>query len=151
MQAFFRDPELKGTGYPVIGKIDEVFAKADAVNVDTSGWLVNAPIGERILGFCLQNATMTHTNTTVALVAPLYVPSMGQTMVYSSDVDCIQTDIGAYADFSDVTSGAHIVDLRAGASGQLFVLGYNPFRNATDSEVVVEVAEPQILAFAQVV
>ena len=70
-------------------------------------------------------------------------------MIYGSDQDCTQTDIGAYADFGTVTTGAYALNLAAGGTGTMFVLGFDPDEESDDDAVVVEVAEPQILAFAQ--
>lgn len=147
-QRFYTDPNLLGVGPPVIGKNSEAFAYADPVNIDSNGWLVVAPAGERILGWCLETVTMAATNQTVAKVKPKYVPALGVLMQITADQTCTQTDVGAYADITG-TTGAINVNLAAGASGSLFVWQFDPAGDGTTTEVVVSVAEPQDLAYAQ--
>lgn len=146
-QNFYTDPTLLGEGYPIIGKNSEAFAKADPVTIDANGFLIVATAGDRILGWCLQDVTMSASNQTVAKVKPAYVPALGVQMQITADQACVQTDVGAYADISG-TTGAINVNLSAGTSGSLFVWGFNP-DGAGDTEVIVSVAEPQDLAYAQ--
>jgi hypothetical protein len=147
MQMFRSDPELKGAGYPIIGIDSGSIAKADAVYADSNGYLAVITTSSKVLGFGLENHTQTSTNSTVALYCPLYVPALGEEVIYTGDQACTQTDIGAYADMGTITSGAQVLNLAAGTQGQFFVLGFDA---VTTTLTVVEVAEPQVLAFAQV-
>ena len=147
LQKFYKNPVLEGTGTAIIGKSSEVFAKGDPVSIDTDGFLIYSTAGSKIIGFSLEDVTMSATNGTVAKYCPQWVPSLGVKMVYKSDQDCTQTDVGAYADLVG-TTGATQINLAAGATGQFLVLAFNP-DGLGDNYVVVEVAEPQTLGFAQ--
>lgn len=148
LEKFYRNPLLEGTGVAVIGKNSEQFTKGDPVTIDANGFLIVATSsGEKILGFALEDKTCASDNQTVAKYAIQYVPALGVQMIYQADQDCVQTDIGAYADVTG-TTGAIRMNLSAGATGQFIVLGFNP-DGLGDSYVVVKVAEPQELAFAQ--
>ncbi len=149
MQKFRYDPAELGSGYPVIGGNSVQFTAADAVYIDSSGWLALATTSSKVLGYALDDVTMAADNQTVGFVCPQYVPALGIQMVYGSDQDCTQTDIGAYADFGTATTGAFELNLAAGGTGQMFVLGFDPDKEDDDDAVVVECAEPQYLAFAQ--
>lgn len=147
----FRDEADKACGgFPIIGKNSEALAVADAVQADSSGWLAVVGTTTKVLGYSTDARTMAGTNQTVAKVKPLYVYAPGVRMQYTADIDCTQTDIGAYADLASATSGSQQLNLAAGSSGQFFVLGFNPdIVDGEDDEIVVEVAEPQVLAFTQ--
>lgn len=145
-QKFYRDPTLRGMGFPIIGKNSEAFHKADPVSIDSDGFLIVAVATGKIIGWCLEDVTMASDNQTVAKVKPQYAVADGQLMVITSDQALTQTDIGTYADMKG-TTGAINVDLAGGANGQLFVWGSDP--QGTTSDVVVSVAEPQEMGFAQ--
>ena len=150
MQNFFNeDIHRLRAGYPVIGVNSAAFADADAVYLDTNGFLALATTSSKIYGYAKQVATMASDNQTVAQVKPTYVIALGLAMVYGADQAGTQTDIGAYADFGTVTSGAFELDLAAGATGQMLVVGIDPYRTSTTTDILVEVAEPQNFAFAQ--
>lgn len=149
MQAFRIDPQLQGTGYPIIGVNSGVNNLADAQYADSNGFLAVATTSSKILGFSAESSTNASDNQTVAKLTPLYVPALGTQMVYSADQACVQTDIGAYADLGTATSGAQVLNLSAGATGQFFVYGFDPYLTGDTTVVVVETAEPQVLAFAQ--
>lgn len=149
MQAFYIDPELQGTGYPIIGINSGANNIADAQYADANGFLAVATTSSKILGFSVVSSTNASDNQTVAKLCPGYVPALGTQMVYTADQACTQTDIGAYADLATVTSGAQVLNLAAGATGQFFVLGFDPYLTGDTTAVVVETAEPQVLAFAQ--
>lgn len=149
MQKFRYNPDLYGVGYPVIGANSVQFSGADPVYVDTSGWLTISSTTNKVLGYAVDDITMASDNQTDAEVKPKYIPSMHVQMVFGSDQDCTQTDIGAYADMGTATTGAFELNLNAGSTGQYFVLGFDPDDESDDDAVVVEVAEPQILGFAQ--
>lgn len=149
-QRFRTDPYATGLGYPVIAKNSEAFATGDAVYIDTSGFLAKATTSSKVLGFALDTVTVASDNQTVAKVCPKYVPAMDVLMQYTADVAVTQTKIGEYADFSAVTSGGFTVGVNgSGATGQLFILGFDPEGDGSTDQVVVKVAEPQQLAFAQ--
>ena len=149
MQKFRYDPDISKAGYPIIGKNSEDISPSDAVYADTNGFLALITTSSRVLGYATDDVTMASDNQTVDAVKPSYVPALGIEMVYGSDQDCVQTDIGAYADMGTVSSNGFELNLSAGSSGQFFVLGFDPDEEADDDAVVVEVAEPQFLAFAQ--
>lgn len=149
MQYFLGEMIDPVTGYPVIGINSGAFATADALYIDSNGWLTVVSTSSKVLGFSLDNRTMAAANQTVAKVKPLYTPWLGIVAVYTADQACVQTDIGAYADLVTVTSGAQVLNLVAGTSGQFHVLGFDPDGDGTTTLTVVEVAEPQQLGFAQ--
>lgn len=150
MQKFLRDPLGSGVGYGVIGINSVQFSKADPVYIDSSGWLALTTGTSKVLGYYTgKGETMTSTNQTVAFVKPQYCYALGVEMVFGSDTDCVQTDVGAYADMGTYTTGAFELDLLAGGTGQYLVLGFDPEDESDDDAVVVMCAEPQMLAFAQ--
>lgn len=149
-QKFLTDPAGLGRGYPIIGATSVQFTHADAVYIDSSGFLALATAGSKVLGYyCGQGETMAATNQTVKKVCPDYVYAADVEMVYGSDQACAQTDVGAYADFGTATTGAFELNLSAGATGQFLVIGFDPNGDGTTTDVVVVVAEDQRAAFAQ--
>lgn len=150
MQRFHRDPAGLGIGYPILGLNSTQFSKADPVYIDSNGYLTISSTTNKVLGYYTgQGETMASDNSTVAKVCPNYVYALGVEMVFGSDQDCTQTDIGAYADMGTATTGAFELDLVAGSTGQYLVLGFDPEDESDDDAVVVICAEPQQLAFAQ--
>ena len=149
MQKFRHDPDLVGSGFPIIAINSGSLNEADAVYIDTSGWLAVVGTTSKVLGFSLEKITIASDNQTVDKVKPKYAPWLGVQMVYGADQDCTQTDIGAYADMGTATSGSQELNLSAGGTGQFLVLGFDPDDESDDDAVVVEVAEPQQLGFAQ--
>ena len=134
----------------VLGLNSAAFAVADPVTVDANGFLIVATAGDRVLGFSVDAVTMASDNQTVAKVKPKFIPAnQGVLMQYTSDQACTQTDVGAYANLTG-TTGAIQIDLVAGTAGQFFVKGFDPEEDGTTTEVIVETAEPQALAYAQV-
>jgi hypothetical protein len=131
-------------GYPTIGVANTQFSKADAVYIDSSGYLALATTSSQIVGFCLEDKTTASTNATVELYCPQYVDAMMNIyMAYPSDQDCTQTDIGAWCDFGSVTTGAMTLNLAASSKAQFLVRGFDPNNEADDDDVVVTCAEPQ--------
>ena len=149
MQKFRNTPDTTVVGYPIIGKNSEALACADVVYADADGFLAKITTSSKVLGYALDDVTMAADNQTVAKVKPRYMDALTVKMVYGADQAATQTDIGAYADMGTVTSGGFQLNLVAGVSGQFFVLGFDPDEEEDDDAVVVEVAEPQVLAFAQ--
>ena len=149
MQEFRADPGTLGVGYPVIGKNSEAFAEGDGVYIDANGFLAKATTSSKILGYATSNLTMDSDNQTVDKVKPGYVYAGDVEMIIGSDQDAVQTDIGAYADYGTITSGAQELNLVAGTTGQFLVVGFDPYETGDDDQVVVVVAEPQRSAFAQ--
>lgn len=148
-QRFRTDPGHLGQGFPIIGVNSQAFATADPVLADTSGWLDVISTSSKVLGYATHDATMASDNQTVATIKPSYVFAPGILMQYTADQAATQTDVGAYADVGTATSGSIQLNLAAGTSGQFFVLGFDPDNDDSTSEIVVEVAEPQVLAFTQ--
>lgn len=150
MQKFFTESDHLGAGYPIIGANSTTLSRADAVYIDSSGFLAISSTTNKILGFSLDTiSALASDNQTIGKVKPKYVPASGVLVQYPSDQDCTQTDIGAYADLSSGTTNAQTVNLVAGSTGQFLVLGFDPAGEADNDVVVVEVAEPQNLAFTQ--
>ena len=146
MIKFKRNPFELAVGHPIIGNDSEQFSVGDAVYIDSDGLLAVASTSGKILGYCIEDVTMASDNSTVAKVRPQYVYAEGVEVEIDSDQACTQTDIGAYADLGTATTGAQVLNLAAGANGQFMVLGFD----ADDTDkVIVVVAEPQKLAFAQ--
>lgn len=146
LEKFYRDPILEGVGEPIIGANSEQFTEGDPLSIDADGFLIVATTG-KIIGFAKESRTMASDNETVAKYCPQYVQARGVEMVYEADQNATQTDVGAYADLTG-TTGAIKINLAAGATGQFIVLGFNP-EDLGDNYVIVKVAEPQELAFAQ--
>lgn len=146
MIKFKRNPLELSVGHPIIGDDSVKFSVGDAVYIDSDGCLALATTSSKILGYCIEDVTMAADNTTVGKVCPQYVYAEGVEVEIDSDQACTQTDIGAYADLGTVTSGAMVLNLAAGSTGQFLVLGFD----ADDTDkVIAVVAEPQKLAFAQ--
>ncbi|MFA5695984.1 MAG: hypothetical protein WC917_00765 [Bacilli bacterium] len=155
MQKFLADPEGLGRGYPVIAASSEQFSYADPVYINTSGFLAvfAQSTNPAVLGYyCGQGETMSSTNETVAKVCPDYVPAFGVEMVFGSDQDCTQTDVGDYCDMGTTTTGAYELDLAAGQSNEssFFILGFDPDGESDNDKVVVMAAQPQYYAYAAV-
>ena len=150
MQRFLHDRTREGHGYPIIQANSITTVVGDVLAIDSSGFLAMIGTTTKVFGYANEDKTITSDNQTVAKYKILYVPAGGVEMVYGADQACTQTDIGAYADFVTVTTGAFQLNLAAGSTGQMLVLGFGPFdEGVTTTDVVVEVAEPQLLAFAQ--
>lgn len=151
MQKFLRDPDLLGRGHPIIGVNSQEFTKADPVYADSNGWLdVIGGNSQKFLGYYVgQGETMESDNQTVDKKTPDYAYAGDVEMVFGSNQDATQTDIGAYADFGTVTTGAFELNLAAGSDGLMFVLGFDPDGVGDDDAVVVIIAEAQRYAYAQ--
>lgn len=150
-QRFYNDPAGFGIGYPVIGANSATFSEADAVYINTSGFLDVATTSSRILGFSNETiSALASDNQTVAKVTPKYVYTNGVLVVYTASGAITQTMVGEYADFSSTTSGAQTVSNTTSATtGQVFIVGFDPAGDGTTTDVVIQAAEPQYLDFAQ--
>src|SRR3990167_5280236 len=131
-------------GTPVIGANSVTFSQGDPVLISATGFLELATAGSKIHGWCLEDSVMASDNQTVAKVTPLYLNERNVRMIMESDIDCTQTDVGAYADIKGTTSGAFQVDLLAGATGSLLVEAFDPYGTSTNTQVVVCVAETSL-------
>ncbi len=150
MQKFLHDPAGYGRGYPVIGKLSVQFSYADAVIIDSNGFLDLATTTSQIHGYyCGQGETMSATNQTVEKVCPDYVYSDGVEMVYGADQACTQTDIGTWCDFGTITTGAQQLNLAGSTKAQFFILGFDPDGDGTTTSVVVKCGEPQYIGSSQ--
>lgn len=126
------------------------FAVADPVSIDANGYLIVATAGIKVLGYATDDVTMAADNQTVAKQRVNYIPTHpGVQMQYTSDQACTQTDIGQYANLVG-TTGAIQIDLNSGASGQFYVVDFDPEKDGTTTEVIVEASEREIDAYAQV-
>lgn len=122
----------------------------DFVTIDGDGFLKQAAAGEKIQGvFCEDSVTAASDNETVDQVKGKYAP-ISEDMVFelTSDQDCTQTDVGAYADIA-VSGGAITANLPAGTSGQLEIIDFDPEREADNDKIRVKVSERQSDAYAQ--
>jgi len=148
MIVFKSNVSQKPVGVPIIAKNSEAFSVGDAVYADANGFLAKITTSSKILGYVIEDFTAAADNQTVAAYCPLYVYADDIEVLVDTDQALTQTDIGAYADMATVTSGAMVLNLAAGATGQFFVLGSDTDTPNTSKAIVV-VAEPQKLAFAQ--
>jgi hypothetical protein len=150
-QRFQKVPDNIAIAADIIGNNSEVFAPADPVSIDANGNLIVATAGVKVIGFATDDVTMSSSNETVAKVKPNYIPAyQGVKMVYTADQAAVTADdIGEYCDLTG-TTGAIQMDLTGGTSGQFIILEADPDGDGTTTLVVVETAEPQSLAFAQV-
>ncbi len=149
MAQFIRqDPIGGGSGYPIIGANSIAFADADAVYVNTDGFLDTVTTSSQVLGVSKTTKTMAATNQTVAKVKPLYVMGEGLQISYPSAAALVQSDIGEWVDLSSATSGAMTLGT-PGAKAQFFVLGIDENADATLTDGVVMIAEPQWLGSSQ--
>jgi len=154
MQRFLREIPDQKMAYPVIGKNSEVFAPADPVCIDSSGWadvLTTPGTTTQVYGIAIANETMAAANqTTGGKVCPQLIYPTNVEVIYGSDTDCVQTDIGAKAHFTaGSATGAFVVDLLAGGDGPVMVAGFDPYNESDNDAVVVVFAEPQYLGFVQ--
>jgi len=151
---------------PVIAVDSEVFAEGSPVYLDSSGFLAVTSTTNKIWGFCTEAITVISTNSTSSSIgtgqtvnsaAHSYCPRViapDNVLFWAdSDTDFTQTDIGAYADVASESSGVVTLNLAAGSTGQFIVYGLlrdvDPSATGDDDRIVVKVAEPQDLAFAQ--
>ena len=133
-----------------LGKNSEAFAVGDPVGIDASGYAIYALATTKVIGFCVNAVTMAADNVTVAKVRVSYYPAVpGVQMQYTGSTACAQASVGTYADLSG-TTGATTIALPGTTSGQFVILDFDPNRDGTTTEVIVETAEPKRLAFAQV-
>ncbi len=149
-QRIWREVSDHGLGQSIIGGNSVQFTTGDEILINAAGFLAMTTAGGVVLGVAGGNVTMAADNQTVAAVRPSYRPWHGLHMLYGADQACTQTDVGAYADFGTVTTGAFQLNLAAGTSGQCHVLAFNPNAAETSAtDVVVEFSEVQSLAYAQ--
>jgi len=122
----------------------------DFVTIDADGFLKRTAATEKISGTYLgASVDATADNETVAMVKGRYTPIDTETVFeLTSDQACTQTDVGTYADIS-LSTNAFLLNLAGGASGQMFVIDFDPNRDGSTTTVRCSVAEPQKLAFAQ--
>lgn len=147
---FLTDPTANGVGYPVIAANSVALSVADAVYINTSGFMDVASTSSKVLGFSLDTITaVAGDNQTVAKVCPKYCYPDGVTIVITGDSACTQTKVGEYADLVTTTTGAQVLNGTVGATGQFFVIGFDPNADGTTTDYVVMVAEPQQSGYAQ--
>jgi hypothetical protein len=147
MQRFHKQKDAR-VGTPIIVANSTTINNADPLTIDADGFIIVATAGDKIIGHAIQGIVSASDNETVAKKTVQYLQNDGVEMVFTSDQACTQTDIGAYADITG-TTGAIQIDLNAGATGQYIVKAFDPEGDGDTDLVVVEVAEPQTLAFAQ--
>lgn len=149
----WRNDLNRGTQASHIGGNSVQFSLNDAVYADTSGFLAIATTTSKVLGFSAQNVTCAAANQTASNpTRPLFLPYHGVHMLITADQAGAATDQDAYADLVTTTTGAQVLNLAAGATGQFYVHDFNPHRDGivtATTDIVVSIAEPQELAFAQ--
>jgi 3D (Asp-Asp-Asp) domain-containing protein len=152
---------------PVCAVDSEVFAEGSPVTINGDGFLaVASSSGEKIFGFCTQAVTVSATNSTGATAgvtqttsstavgyAPRVIAPDNVLFWADSDTAFAQTDVGAYCDIASESAGVVTLNLAATTSGQFIVEGLlsniDPSAVGDTDRVVVRVAEPQELGFAQ--
>lgn len=147
----------------VIAKNSEVFAVGSPVTV-VSGYLqVATSSGQKIYGFCTEGFTALSTNQngtvpqTTNSAAVGYAPRVlhPEKVLFWADSDqaFAQTDVGTFCDIASVSNGVVTLNLAGTTSGQFSISGLlsdmDPSAEGDTDRVVVKVAEPQQLAFAQ--
>lgn len=122
----------------------------DFVTIDADGFLKRTAATEKIMGYYVgETVDAASDNETVDQVKGNYQPlNLNEVFEMTSDQACTQTDVGAYADIS-LSTNAFLVNLAAGSTGQLIVIGFDPNDDGSTTTVRVMVAEPQQFAFAQ--
>lgn len=143
-----QDPLGPGSGYPIIGNSSDTLAKADAVYVDTDGFLAIAGTTTQIAGVSNEAVVLSATNETVAKVKPLYSYGVGLILSYPSAAAMVQSDVGEWVDFSSATTGAQTLGT-PGAKAQFFVLGIDDLEDGALTQGAVMIAEPQYLGSSQ--
>lgn len=149
-QEFRTDPQLIGSGYPIIGGNSLQFSKVDALTVNTSGFLIVATANtDRILGFSNDDRTMASDNQTVAKVKPNYIPAIGTEIFITSDAAETQTNIGEYQLYSTFTTGVQQIAQSTSSAtvGQVLVLGFDPYNEGTTTLAVVTPARFLALSY----
>lgn len=147
---FFTDPVANGVGYPVIVANSVALSMCDAVFINTSGFMDVVTTTSKVLGFALDSiSAVASDNQTVAKVTAKYVMQDGVAIVIGGDSACTQTKVGEYADLVTTTTGVQILNGTTGATGQFFVIGFDPTGDGTTTDYVVMVGEAQQAGFAQ--
>src|SRR3990167_803598 len=158
-QAFRAESYSDYVGPGVIGANSEALATADAVLVNSSGFLAICSTSSRILGFSVHDETMGSANQTAGNpTKPLFVIATPLVLVeYGGNADFTQGDVGDTTDFSTASTGAFVVNATTTVAsssgtggGHLYIHAFDPDGIADNDSCVVSVAEPAYLSFAQV-
>lgn len=135
-----------------IGANSVQFSVGDPVYKNTSGFLALGVAGSRMIGWCLENKTVTSDNQTVKKHRVQYVPAYPFIkMVLPGDIVCTQAKVGSFCNFATIATGACTVDITNAAGGgtnQLCIRDFDPNRDGTTTDVVVSASETQFLGFA---
>jgi hypothetical protein len=155
MQTIFRVHGEEHVLEGVIANNSEVFKDGSLVSKDSSGNLIVATAGLRIYGICREDKTVTSDNETVALYKPLVISADNVDMSMLGDELAVASDLYKWADVSTVAAGLQTVAIStATTAGQLAVLNLQSDVDTDPTvatwQVIVHVAESQILAYAQV-
>lgn len=142
-----RDPGLYGNGHPIIGANSVEFSPADSVYINSSGFLdiaTSGGSGSAILGYALDNATMSSTNQTVAKVCPQYVYADLVEVKYPGDGAYTHTMVGEYTFFTSTTTNAQTVtSTTQGGTGQFLIVGFDYDAAGATTEFILKVAKNQ--------
>lgn len=144
-QRFTRDPAGYGTGFPIIGANSVQFNTADALYINSSGFLDTASTSSKIYGYSIETpAVMASDNQTVAKVCPKYCYAEQVEVVYPANGAITQTMVGEYTVFSSATAGAQTISNTTSATvGQFLIVGFDPDKDGTTTDVVVRAAFKQ--------
>lgn len=144
-QRFRRDPANYSVGAPIIVANSKALSVADAVSINSSGFLDVAGTSAKILGYSLDDiAAVASNNQTVAQVTARYVYADAVEVVYpiSGGVAATVANLGQYCNLVTTTTGAQNVTAAAsmGANtGQFLVMEFTP-ENDGVAEVTVKAA-----------
>lgn len=123
----------------------------DPVMIDSSGFLAPLAGTAKVAGFfAMADVTAAADNQTVGAVKGVFMPVNSDIVCEAtSDQACVATDRGVYADFA-ISGGVYTLNLSAGASGQAYIMDFDPNGDGSTTLVRFKVAEREPDAYAQV-
>jgi len=150
-QRLHNDPAGLCVGYPIIGYTSVQFSIADPVYVNTSGYLALATTSSKIIGYSLENITMSATNISSEKICPKYVSAKHTLVSYPmvSNTAVTQTQVGEYAILSSVTTNAISLNTTTSSTvGQFIIVGFDPNQKGDTYQAVVKAAlrQPQVIS-----
>lgn len=164
MQGIYRIHGEEKVRPPVVALAAEVFKVNTPVVKNSSGQLIVATVGSKIWGYCREDVTpiasneggtMQTTNPAAVGYCPRVIEPDNVDFWADADQAWQLTDNDAYADIASISAGVVTLNLAAGSTGQFAVLGRladfsgDPALVGDTTKIIVRVAEPQDLAFAQ--
>ena len=131
-------------GEPVIGANSATFAVGDPVAY-SSGFLAVAGATDRIIGYALENVTMSSSNQTVAKYKPAYVRPQGVIMRFAIAALPSQSNVGQYLVLSGST-GSWVLATFSSTVGQFLCEAFGTADDGTYYVDVRAVFEPGVTA-----